>query len=868
MSIFTKLAQQIFASADENGNARTISEQEVGVWGTELERFVGLFVSGDGLIYSSVAALNADLAHSANSMAWVLGDATAANNGIYGKVGASGVGSWTRRGDLPFSFIIAVDSGAGTPNAIQATSALPVSASSLVLMNIADTNTGSPVTVSFNGGAALTVKTNSGNNPATGGLVSGMIVLGVVSGSTFRLLNDQVSSAIVAAAEAAAAAAQAAANNQMTFDTVAALNGATVPSAVTAVRTSGYSGTSGKGGANYRLKAAPEANMPGDQTSNGGTKRWEIADQQLRPEMFGAVADFNEVNYTGTDNATSLNIFHSALKAFRRPGFVSGLFLTSNLALIVNAVFMLRGTDRGVSGYVFKATATAGVDISQTDFNFPTLIYDVGFYTLGQEQVTPLSVRYSAADSIGNRTVPRCLIANISTRGWDIYKHGPKVGLYTKNIHANSMTEIRATGRRDLTIPTGIGSISGTTLTVSSVNAGTGSLAVGQSLTGTGIITGTRITALGTGSGGAGTYVVNVGQTAASTFFSAYDHRKSLGFMDAGIVLDSDSGFASIPGDIELSACQVFHAKVGFKALGENEGLTFNNVKAIGTWIGIGVVNDTLRPNVNVFGSHFNVFDAAISLVKAPQSVVSDNLIYKYVGSDGTTIAVDLDSCDESQVDGNTLINSCADARASGAFHGVRVKDSIGCIIDVLNHERGSISVWLTGSTQLCRIGMIVQLSQYANETLVAEVVDDTAGINFVGGRFVGVANSSAVTVTSGGTTVLSFVTPTDVRKGQRYRVSGQITLNKGGTGGPTAITFLQTNIGAAGAASVAFHQSVSALKGRIDPQAAGTEGLINFEGEMTILTSGTLALALQAVSVGSNANVATGDCQLTVSKL
>ncbi|HEV7436856.1 MAG TPA: SGNH/GDSL hydrolase family protein [Pseudorhizobium sp.] len=38
MSVFTKRAQQIFASADENGNARAIPEQEVGVWGTEVER--------------------------------------------------------------------------------------------------------------------------------------------------------------------------------------------------------------------------------------------------------------------------------------------------------------------------------------------------------------------------------------------------------------------------------------------------------------------------------------------------------------------------------------------------------------------------------------------------------------------------------------------------------------------------------------------------------------------------------------------------------------------------------------------------------------------------------------------------------------
>ena len=58
-------------------------------------------------------------------------------------------------------------------------------------------------------------------------------------------------------------------------------------------------------------------------------------------------------------------------------------------------------------------------------------------------------------------------------------------------------------------------SISGTTLTVGGTTAGT--FAVGQSIAGTGVTSGTLITALGTGTGGAGTYTVNNSQTVAST---------------------------------------------------------------------------------------------------------------------------------------------------------------------------------------------------------------------------------------------------------------------------------------------------------------------------------------------------------------
>lgn len=56
---------------------------------------------------------------------------------------------------------------------------------------------------------------------------------------------------------------------------------------------------------------------------------------------------------------------------------------------------------------------------------------------------------------------------------------------------------------------------SGGGLTVSAVASGT--LAVGQSVTGTGVTAGTVITGLGTGTGGTGTYLVSISQTASST---------------------------------------------------------------------------------------------------------------------------------------------------------------------------------------------------------------------------------------------------------------------------------------------------------------------------------------------------------------
>jgi hypothetical protein len=301
MGIFTKLAQLIFAPVDENGNPRSPSMQEAQVWGTELERLVSLFISSGGLVYASKALLDADLAHGANSLAWVIGDATAANNGLYGKVGASGAGSWTRRGDLPYSFIVAINTGAGTPNAIQVTTGLPVSSSALVTLNITATNTATPVTVSFNGGTALTIKSNSGNNVTSGGLVAGMVVLGTVSGSTFRLVSDQNSAAIVAAAEAAAAAAVAAAasiniKQVATRTAMKALDTATTTLAF--LQEGGREGifkwTAGDFSA--RIAADPLEGIYVKATAiSAGAGAWArqvgFAVEGVKPEWFGAVAD-------------------------------------------------------------------------------------------------------------------------------------------------------------------------------------------------------------------------------------------------------------------------------------------------------------------------------------------------------------------------------------------------------------------------------------------------------------------------------------------------------------------------------------------------------------------------------------------------
>jgi len=91
----------------------------------------------------------------------------------------------------------------------------------------------------------------------------------------------------------------------------------------------------------------------------------------------------------------------------------------------------------------------------------------------------------------------------------------------TVSFHVNSTNAIRipvgtTAQRPDATFTA---SISGTTMTVTAVDSGT--LAVGQTINGAGVTVNTTITALGTGSGGIGTYTVSESQAVSSSTLTA-----------------------------------------------------------------------------------------------------------------------------------------------------------------------------------------------------------------------------------------------------------------------------------------------------------------------------------------------------------
>ncbi len=98
----------------------------------------------------------------------------------------------------------------GTSNSIAAATLDPVPATNgaiLIALPIRESNTASPVTVSFNNNPPLTIKNGSGEDITVGMLDPDMVVIGYVLNGTFRLIIDEVSAAAYAHLQAQVALA-------------------------------------------------------------------------------------------------------------------------------------------------------------------------------------------------------------------------------------------------------------------------------------------------------------------------------------------------------------------------------------------------------------------------------------------------------------------------------------------------------------------------------------------------------------------------------------------------------------------------------------------------------------------------------------
>ncbi|QIA23090.1 hypothetical protein [Mesorhizobium sp. AA22] len=346
-----------------------VPKSKIREWGVWLESLASLsFTSGK--VYSSKADLFADLVPAANTPALVIGDDIVGQDGLYMKVGATTTGSWTQLTDfVPGAQTVhAVDAGAGTPNAIIATTsvALSASGSQIVRLDVFEANTSSPVTITFNDSAPLTIKSAAGNDIVAGGLAAGP-VLGVISGVTFRLLSDLASAAIQAAAEDAASDSAASAlaseaardiaagyasaavsqGNVPVYSTAVGMSAITLPVGLLAFETRGYNAADDAGAGLYAVRASEPSHIAKVACGGGLWGELIVPRGEVTCETLGLVGDNltdNGARWPGANAYCQANGYRLIAKA--------GTYRTSVKALVTDTSF-IRGA--GMYDTVFKA---------------------------------------------------------------------------------------------------------------------------------------------------------------------------------------------------------------------------------------------------------------------------------------------------------------------------------------------------------------------------------------------------------------------------------------------------------------------------------------------------------------------------------
>jgi hypothetical protein len=220
----------------------------------------------------------------------------------------------------------------------------------------------------------------------------------------------------------------------------------------------------------------------------------------------GIILTGNYLVYTSTGSSYQILAGSNATSTVNNGG-LSYKFTTISGSSIVVVTFANHGYTVGSTIYVAVSTTVGGIPIYG--------VYEV--VSLGdQSGADPTNKFCIAADAVATASAGPTAInsGNIqadfyvgvgpvpTSTGFGVGGFG--VGGFGSGVSANAVFT---------------GSISGTTLTVSAVTSGT--VLVGQQITGSGISSGTIITALGTGTGGAGTYTVNNSQTVSSTTITA-----------------------------------------------------------------------------------------------------------------------------------------------------------------------------------------------------------------------------------------------------------------------------------------------------------------------------------------------------------
>jgi len=248
-------------------------------------------------------------------------------------------------------------------------------------------------------------------------------------------------------------------------------------------------------------------------------------------------AKFAQVGTGGTASGTTSTITATVLTV---GGTVTGTFAVgmevTGTGVAPGTTIVALGTGTGGAGtYVVSisqtvsSTTITGTTLTNTYSKIHSEYSDVTHYFRLTYNPTTTAVSTNASISGTTLTVSggahtgRFLVGMVLTgtgisANTTITAYGTGVGgtgTYTVSV-SQTVSATTITGSMTFnTAGSSASSISGTTLTVGGTV--TGVFSVGMTITGSGVTNGTTITALGTGTGGAGTYTVSASQTVAST---------------------------------------------------------------------------------------------------------------------------------------------------------------------------------------------------------------------------------------------------------------------------------------------------------------------------------------------------------------
>ncbi|MED5545807.1 MAG: hypothetical protein VYD90_11200 [Pseudomonadota bacterium] len=263
----------------------------------------------------------------------------------------------------------------------------------------------------------------------------------------------------------------------------------------------GKDGTSGADGTDGTLAAASDAEVLA-QTDN--TKSVTPLNSAALADLRSQIADFVALSRDASGNVLTW--------------MKSGLFESYGLGPTLMA-YIEANISLGAEAY---STATDGRNFAKFGAGLKNMIGSAG----GKNQPHLWIVGDSWTERV---LIPQAILNWLRDKGLETVATG-WIGINS------AFGNIGAGSRRLFDGAINTGTIASTTLTITAVDPSMPPIEVGQYINGTAIIEGTKITALGTGTGGTGTYTINNAHTVASAqniYCGSYQTFTSLTLIDA-----------------------------------------------------------------------------------------------------------------------------------------------------------------------------------------------------------------------------------------------------------------------------------------------------------------------------------------------